>query len=101
MEPDWDAEVMFYNKNSENTQNVRKLFEQSNQQKFPSGFLTGPLLYKDRSIETPLSQHILKSNYDKMFFMFNIAFDQPSMGAKYVDIFLLSEGLSEDEQQFL
>jgi hypothetical protein len=77
------------------------LFNTNTPQTFPTGFITQPLYFDGRRIETPLKKHINQSNYDEMFYMLNIAYDAGTFGTRFVDFFLLTEGLSEEELEIL
>jgi hypothetical protein len=62
--------------------------------RFPTGWITGPLTHNELSVETPMKKHIINSKYDEMFYMLNIAYDSDTFGTRFVDFFILTEGLS-------
>ena len=94
MQPEWS----WYQQYSVKTQKVMELWGSSNTN-WPTGNITGPLAFGDLTdIKTPMTYHVRHSDYDRVFYLMNIALDQSSIGEVYVDAFILTEGLTEEQQ---
>ena len=91
-EPYW----MDYQRFNENTINTKKLYKWTNSN-LPSGNIMDPLKYDGRRIETPLREQILNSNFQSFYFLQYIAYDKEFYGRKFVDVWLLAEGLTETQ----
>lgn len=90
-EPNWNA----YTPSARGTQKSQDLWKTISN--LPTGPITGPLSYNSRSIETPLKTHILSSDYQDFIYLNRIGFTAKDLGDIYVDIWLLSEGLPQED----
>lgn len=95
-EPYWPD----YEKYSANTQQVEKLYKKLFSD-VPSGFITKNIKYNGISMNTPLKQQILDSDFQNFFFLKYIAFDKTVYGRQYVDIWLLAENMTPAEQEMI